>query len=380
MTTHIYRYFFYILFVLTLAACGGENSNLSTFPEGESIPLQYARNLTLTRLPGYVRADIRNPWDTLKNLHTYLLVPDSLPIPENLPEGTVVKVPLKNSLVYSTVHQSVMEELGRLEALGGIMDRPYVNHPVISQQIDEGKIIDCGTNTTPNIEKIAALHPDAIILSPFENSGGYGKMGQLGIPIIECADYMEETPLGRTEWIKFFGLLFGTEQRANEIFDKTASEYNNLKKIATGVEFRPIVLTDKLYGQTWNMPGRRSLMNILIEDAGGINPFGSMSEDSNIPLSGEQVLHKASDADIWLLRYWQQTDKNLAELAKDSPLYPQFKAYKTNNVYGCNTSEVTFYEDVPYHPQWLLADLIRVLHPEIKEVNPIHSYFTKMVP
>ena len=84
-------------------------------------------------------------------------------------------------------------------------------------------------------EKIIDLRPDAIMLSPFENSGGYGRVGKLGVPVIECADYMETSPLGRAEWLRFYGLLVGQEQRGDSLFAQIEKEYLALKDLAAQI-------------------------------------------------------------------------------------------------------------------------------------------------
>ena len=361
-----------------LASCGGGNNINPVSPEGEIIPLKYAQNLSLTRVPGYIKADVRNPWDTTRLLHTYILVPDSVDAPANLPEGTIVRTPLNNSLIYSSVHNSLVAELGAISAIKGVCDAQYIHQKDLSDRIKTGVVADCGNSMTPNIEKIIKLNPDGILLSPFENSGNYGKLGQLGIPIIECADYMETSPLGRAEWMKFYGLLFGKEDKANSMFEATEKEYLNLKKISTNLQDKPKVLVDRIYGSSWNVPAGHSTMGIFIEDAGGINPFSYIDRSGSTGLAGEQVLHKAGDSDIWIVRYSQSNDKTLRELSSDNAIYPQFKALKEGKVYGCNTSKVFFYEEVPFHPHWLLADLISIFHPELSLPPSPHHYFSKM--
>ena len=68
------------------------------------------------------------------------------------------------------------------------------------------------------LSEIIDLNADAILLSPFENNGGYGRLEQIGVPIIECADYMERSALGRAEWMKFYGILFGREHETDSLF------------------------------------------------------------------------------------------------------------------------------------------------------------------
>lgn len=361
-------------------SCKRGNSLNSVSGDSDTLHLDYARNLTLEQYDGFVKATVRNPWDTTKTLHTYLLVPDSIHTLKGIPEGTVIRVPLRNALVYSTVHQSLVGELGAREAIGGVCDTQYIHNPELLKRIADGKVADCGNSYTPNLERIIQLNPDAILLSPFENSGTYGKVGQMGIPIIECADYMESSPLGRTEWMKFYGILFGTETQAAEMFKNIEQEYKRLIALTDTVSYRPKVMIDRLYGNSWYVPSANSTMGRYIKDAGGSNPFDGAGKAGSIGVSGEQVLHEAGNADIWILRYGQATDKTLSELASDSPIYGQFKPLKEGKVYGCNTKKINYYEQTPFHPHWLLKDLISIIHPEISDPKEENRYFTQLKP
>ena len=201
--------------VLFLSACGGRSKATSALVTGDTIPLRYAENLTLVAYPEYTVATLRNPWDTLRTLHTYILVPAAEPLPAHLPQGTVVRTPLSKAVVYSSVHCGLVNNLGAFNSIGGICDLKYIKLPVVQEGVKRGTIADCGDGMNPDMEKIIDLHPDAILLSPFENSGGYGRIEKLNIPIIECADYMETSALGRAEWMRFYGLLFGAAPKAD---------------------------------------------------------------------------------------------------------------------------------------------------------------------
>lgn len=363
-----------------MPSCKGGNSLVQAQATGDTLHLDYARYLTLEDHGTFTTATIRNPWDTTRTLHTYILVPDSTELPDALPDGTVVRTPLKNALVYSTVHQSLVGELGVMDAIGGICDLQYIHNPDLLQRISEGKVADCGNSNTPNIERIIQLSPDAVILSPYETSGTYGKLGQMGIPLIECADYMESNPLGRAEWMKFYGMLFGRTATATEMFNSIADEYNRLKATTDTVKSRPKVLMDRLYGNSWHVPTANSTTGAYLGDAGAVNPFADKGKAGSVGLAGEQVLHEAGDADIWLIRYAQDSDKTLRELSADHPLYGQFKAFKLKNVYGCNTDRVNYYEEMPFHPHWMLRDLIMICHPELETGADAPRYFTLLKP
>ena len=177
--------FLMLTLVLFLSACSGKDKTVSVFISGDTIPLRYADNLTLVSYPDYTIATLRNPWDTLKTLHTYILVPASQPLPAHMPEGTIVRTPLRKSVIYSSVHCSLMDKLGAAGSIGGVCDLKYIKLPVIQDGYRNGTVTDCGDGMNPDMEKIIDLHPDAILLSPYQNSGGYGRVEKLNIPIIE---------------------------------------------------------------------------------------------------------------------------------------------------------------------------------------------------
>ena len=367
---------FLTLFIVVafLASCKGSHASSSAEGEGEVLPMKYAENLTIREFPDFTEVTVRNPWDTLKTLQKYILVERDSEMPAGLPEGTIIKVPVTNALVYSTVHNSLITELGAIDAIGGICNSKYVNGKELQARLASGRIVDCGVSLSPDLEKIIKLKPQVIMLSPFENNDKYAKVGELGIPIIECADYMETSPLGRAEWVRFYGMLFGKQDVADKMFAETESNYLKLKQIANGLAIKPKVIIDQRYGQVWNVPGGVSTMGRLIEDAGGINPFASYKQSGSVPLAPEKVLAEAHDADVWFVRYNQEKDKSLRELGNDAPVNSQFKAYKNRRVYGCNTRYIDFYEETPFHPDRLLEDMISAMHLELSSSAPARYY------
>lgn len=360
--------------VAFLASCKGSHSSYSNDATGKEIELKYAENLTIREYPDFTEVTVRNPWDTVRTQQKYILVRRDSAMPENLPEGTVVKIPLKNALVYSTVHTSLLDELGAIDIIGGVCNAQYINTQELTDRIKNGRVADCGNSMTPDLEKIINLRPDVIMLSPFENNDKYAKVGELGIPIMECADYMETSALGRAEWLKLYGKLAGKEEETAKMFADVESNYLKLKELASKAEKKPKVLTDQRYGQVWNVPGGMSTTGLLIEDAGGINPFARFRQSGSVPLAPEKVLAEAHDADVWLLKFNQETDKSLAELATDAPANSQFKAFKEGKVYGCNTRYVDYYEETPFHPDRILSDYIAIIHPELTPDACLHYY------
>ena len=365
-----------VTIVLLLSACSGGSKTSSVF-EGEILPLKYAENLTLIQGEGYTEARLRNPWDTTSILRTYILVDKDKEIPDHLPEGTLVRTPLSKTLVYTATHCNLIHELGAVKSIGGICEIQYIKVPEIIEGCANGTIVNAGEGTNPDIEKIIALHPDALLLSPYENSGGHGQVEKLKIPIIECADYMETSALGSAEWIRFYGLLFGREALADSIFAEVEKNYYDLKALATAQQARPRLMCEVKSGSAWYVSGGRSTTGKLYADAGADYVFSSYTNAGGVPLSFETVFDKAQDADVWLMKYNHPKDKTYQSLQEDYAPYANFKAFKDKNIYHCNTAYRPYYEDFPFHPDRVLKDLIKIFHPSLLPEHEL-KYFSKL--
>jgi iron complex transport system substrate-binding protein len=255
-----------------------------------------------------------------------------------------------------------------------VADLKYIKIPWIQQQVAQGRITDVGDGMSPVIEKIIDEHPDALFLSPFENSGGYGKLEEIDIPIVECADYMESSPLARAEWLRFYGMLFGCEQRADSLFQAVDSCYQALKALAAKAKSRPSVLVDKVTGSVWYVPGGKSTIGQMIQDANGSYPWAGDAHSGSVSLPFETVLERAGEADVWLFRYSSNHDITYHELTSEHHGYGQFRAFKSREVYGCDVERSPFYEESPFHPERLLNDFMAIFHPELEGLAPLRYY------
>ena len=371
------QFYFFLTFwvtVLLLSACGGKSSTASGSAQGDTIPLHYSSNLSLIDYEDCIVAQLRNPWDTAKILHTYVLVDKKQPLPQELPQGTLVRTPLSKAVIYSSVHCSLLKDFGALNSIGGVCDLKYIKLPEIEEGCRKGTIADVGDGMNPNIEKIIDLHPDAILLSPFENSGGYGRVEKLNVPIIECADYMETSSLGRAEWMRFYGLLFGKKTEADAMFAAVERNYKDLQELVKPISFAPSVMCDLKTSSTWYTPGGNSTIAKLYSDAGANYIFREDTHSGSLPYPFEVIFEKGQQTDFWLIRYNQPVDKTYGELEKEFAPYAGFRAFKERNIYGCNTNRVPFYEDTPFHPDWLLKDLIKIFHPSLLEGYELRYY------
>ncbi|MDR1918313.1 MAG: ABC transporter substrate-binding protein [Tannerellaceae bacterium] len=365
--------FLSILWLCLLAACGqaGKPSHSSEAQAADSI--RYAKGFSIQHYEGYTVAELSDPWDSARLLQRYVLIDRKLPLPEGLPKGTLVRTPLQNVVVYTSVHASILDELGEIERVIGVCEPQYIDLPAIREGLRAGRIADLGMATAPNVEKMIDIGAEYIIASPFQNAN-YGQAEKLGIPIIEAADYMESLPLGRAEWGRFYGLLFNKQAMADSIFRSTEARYLALRSLAAKASRRPRVIAEKRYGSFWYVPGGDSYVAHFFRDAGADYLFKDIPGQGSTPLAFETVLDQAQHADFWLIKYNQKEEMSYGDLRTEYAPYAHFEAFRRRNIYTCNTGKVPYYEEFPVHPDYLLKDLIRVFHPELLPDYPLRYY------
>ncbi|MBQ2046660.1 MAG: ABC transporter substrate-binding protein [Muribaculaceae bacterium] len=358
-----------------LVACNG-GSTTQVEVEGDTLTT-HAQLLTIKDCGGYTLVDVENPWKEGALLKRYALVHRDSVMPKNLmAEAEVVRVPVKSALVYSSVHAGAFDELGSIDVVTGIVDAEYYKIPQIVEGVKIGTVVDAGNSMAPTIEKIVELSPEAILTSPFQNAG-HGAIEKLGITIIECADYMETTPLGRAEWIKFLGLLVDKADVANAIYDEVVDKYNTLSAKVKGVENKPTVISEMLIDGVWFLPGGRSYMAQMFADAGAAYPWSEDKSTGSLQLDFATVYDKAYNADYWIIKNYEP-NFSLASLESRYPLNKKFDAFSKGGVYVINTVETSFFEDFPFHPEMLLQEYIQLFHPETFEGERNFKYLRQV--
>lgn len=351
--------------VCLMGACSPSGRHSASKDDAlSSDSIHYAKGFSIKHYKDYIQVDVNDPWDSTRLLQRYLLVDRAKDIPSDIPKGTVVRTPIRNIVVYTSVHAAIIDQLRESDKIIGVCEPRYIDVEAIQKGLKEGTIVDMGEATSPNVEKMIEKGVETVIVSPFQNSS-YGPVEKLGFPIIEGADYMESSPLGRTEWVRFYGLLFNKEQLADSIFHATEGRYKELSSLITDSINRPSVIAEKKFGSSWFVSGSESYTANLYKDAGANYIFKNLPGGGSTPLSFETVFDKGIHSDVWLIKYNQEKDMTYSELAAEYQPYSNFDAFKKRNIYGCNTGAVPFYEEFPLHPDYLLADLIWVFHPEL---------------
>ena len=370
----IHILFIGILF-LFLASCQGKQGADNSLEQTGGVPKKnhYAQGFQIEKFEDYTLVSIRNPWDTVQTLQRYILVPKALSLSGGLPNGVIIRTPIERAVTFSSVVCGTLAELDVLTSLVGVGEPQYIDISYIREALTNNKIVDVGQAANPNMEQLLLIEPEVVFASPIKDAG-YGQTAKLNIPIVECVDYMESTPLGQTEWIRLIGLLFEKEALADSLFQATADSYNQLKLLTENATYRPTVFTEKMYSGVWYLPGGKSYVAHLFQDAGADYLWKDDTNSGSVRFSFETVLDKAEKADFWLMKYNSSKDMTYKELADDNPNYTLFDAFKQKNIYTCNADKVPYYKELPIHPDWVLKDLIGIFHPELVPEHKFRYY------
>lgn len=389
------------LVVLLVVACQGGKT--ASGEGGDTLQMKYAELLTIVKHNdgAYTEAIIENPWKKGTTLHKYILVPkgkegdetvarlkDDIRENATLQMGShcdIVRTPLESNVVFTAPHCQLMYELGCKNAITGICDKDYINIPDIKERVklSDGKastsdtdkvIIDCGSSMQPDIERIISLKPEGLFISPFENSGGYGKLDKLHIPIIETADYMETSPLGRAEWMKFYGLLFKSEERSDSLFSSIEKEYMTLKAEAAKLPQGLSILTERKMGSVWYVPGGKSTMGILLKDANAKYIFADDTHSGSLAYGPERILSKGTQIDVWAFKYFGGKALSKSDLLAEYEGYKALKTFNQNSIYQVDTSTQPYFELTSFHPEILLREFIILAHPKATQFGKLRFY------
>lgn len=344
-----------------------KNTSLET-DEGTSVPIEYAEGFSLTDYGEYKILTVENPWPEAEKSYRYLLAEENAEIPNGLEYDQRVKIPVKKIVVTSTTHIPSLEILKEEHTLIGFPGLEYISSEKTRNLIRDGEVKELGQNESINTEVLLDLRPDVVIGFSIDGSNKTFKTIQnSGIPVVFNGDWTESSPLGKAEWIKFFGAFYNKSEEAAEFFDQVAAAYREAKELADKSDSQPTVIAGSMYKDQWYLPYGDSWHAQFIEDANADYLYSDTSGSGSMALSFETVLEKAQHADFWMGPAQFQAYE---EMANDSQHYTQFEAFQNKNIYTFasekgETGGVIFYELAPLRPDLVLKDLISIFHPDL---------------
>jgi len=356
-----------ILIVLSYSGC--TNSHKKKYNTSQTVEhnteIRYAKGFRMNRFKDCTQLIVSNPWDSTKVLDSYVLVDRNKKLPAHLPDGIIVRTPVKRVAFCSSVHAGMWNLLNKAHLTVGVCEPEYFSIPVIKEGLKKGNIANLGIATSINLERLLAAYPEILVVSPFENTKRT-EFEKVKLVVVKDASYMEESPLGRAEWIKFEAAFTNEDMMADKIFANIEKNYIELCRKVETTTSRPTVFTEKKFGDIWYIAGGKSYLGRFLEDAGASYLWKELNQSGSMPFTFEKVYAKALKADYWLIKYNDpRGELSYQSLRNEYPLYASFNAYQQKHIYAINTAKTPFYEAGPMEPDRVLADLVSVFHPEL---------------
>jgi len=364
-----FRPILFLFFVISLfLGCKKSDSDSIQTNNKTKNEIKYAKGFSIAKYDGFSVLKVINPWPNANKTYTYILQEKKVEIPDSLKSYMVLSIPIQSIIVTSTTHIPSLEMLGVENSLVGFPNLDYISSEKVRLRIESGKIKELGKNKDLNTETIIDLAPSAIIGYGIDNNNPtLDNLEKSGLKILFNGDWNEETPLGKAEWIKFFGALYGKGEKANTIFSKIENDYNSTKLLAEKSTNQPAIMSGAMFGDQWFLPKGDSWGSYFMKDAKANYLWRDTKGSGSLALSFEVVLDKAENADIWI---GPGQFTSLKEISDNNIHYAQFKAFKTKNVYSFSakkgkTGGVLYYELAPNRPDLVLKDILKIVHPEL---------------
>ena len=327
---------------------------------------------------------VKQPWKNANQVFRYVLVQCGAPIPEGFSADQIIQVPVPSIAILSTTHLAHLEKLGLLDRLVAMSSLDLVYGEQTQNKLKSQGVQDLGRGSTINVEKILALSPALVTTfgtgSPERDR--HPKLLEAGLKVGLNAEYMESSPLGQAEWLKFTALFFNQEERANQVFDGMEARYEKVAAIAKSAQNKPTVVTGFHRNGTWYVAGGKSYVAKYLTDAGAEYLWADDPTSGSNPLSFEEVYRRGRSADFWLngSQDWKQKE----DIPKSDIRYRDFQAWQTGQMYSANarispTGGNDYWQSGITSPDVVLADLVKIFHPELMPDHQLF-YYQKLEP
>ncbi|NWF67752.1 MAG: ABC transporter substrate-binding protein [Chloroflexi bacterium] len=357
------------------------DASVDYFPDKSEPQLTDA--FTVEYFNHYKLVTVLMPWPGAEaaDAFTYALVQCGTPAPDDLPENTlVIEVPVQRVVTMSTTYVPTLTLLDVVARIVAVDEGDYINDAAVRARLDSGDISEVGYGSGVNVEALLELEPDLIMTQSFGTPDFDAEplLTAAGLPVVVNGDWVETTPLGRAEWMKFVALFFNGEAAANTAFEGIVERYNALAALTADVDTRPTVFVGSVFQDTWFMAGGASYTAQLLRDAGAAYVNADDPNTGSIPLDFEAAFALAGEADFWVnpdQLFW----RTAADVLASDTRYANFAAYTSGNVYN-NTARVNafgwadYYESGLANPDTILADLIYIFHPDLLPEHELVYY------
>ncbi len=361
---------------LTDGCVGEYDPVVDYFPQ--KLTLDYATGWQIAYFNHYKLITVSQPWAGADTSFQYVLVQCGTPAPDGYPDAQVIEVPVRSIIAMSTTYLPHLAQFDLVDRLVGVDTTAFINTPAVQERVAAGKVAEVGSGPELNVERVLELEPGVVMTfgSGDNQFDSHPQLIAAGVPVAINADFLEPTPLGQAEWGKFIAAFFNQEMAASAWFAEVEREYTDLQAQVAAVPQRPTVLTGAPYQGTWFVPGGKSYIAQLIQDAGGQYLWADEDRAGSEPVSFEAVFERASNADFWInTGTWES---RAAALAEDER-FGKFAALQAQRIYNNNARMNAqggndYFESGLANPHLLLADLVAIFHPEVLPDHQLRYY------
>ena len=343
------------------------DESIDYFPEKTAVT--HAEGFTIEYFNNYKVVTVAAPWLGAEDSATYVLVQCGTPNPPGYEDAAVLDVPISSFVSMSTTYLPYLDAFGQLDSLVGVDSGSFAYNPAVQAKLAAGELVELGSGSTVNVEAALDLNPDVIMTSASGSADfdTHPKLEEVGLTVVLNADYLDITPLGRAEWGKFIAVFYNEEAQADALFSNIVAEYEALAALTADVSERPTVFANTPFEGTWYMPGGQSYTAKLLDAAGADYLWGEDESTGTLFLDFESVFDQAAEGDYWLNLGFVFS---LADMEAADERYADFAAFQNGATYNYDlrTNEFggnDFFESAAANPQLVLADLIKIFHPEL---------------
>ena len=366
-----------LLFLLITVSCKKEIVKVDNHTQAES-SIKYAKGFDIVEDNGVKKLVIKSAYQNSKEVSEYIIKNKS---EKNTPLENTIYTPIQKIVVTSTTHIPMVELLNEETSIIGFPYARYVSSEKTRQLIDAGKIKEIGKETSLNTEILLDLQPELVVgYSVSSADKSLTTIQKAGINVIYNGDWLEETPLGRAEWIKFFGVLFDKEKQADSIFKVIEGNYLVAKQIALKSTKKPTILSGAIMSKDiWNLPAGESFVSQFIKDANLNYLWKHTKGKGSLSLSFESIFDKGQNAEYWISPGFFSTKEQLLQSNK---IYAEFDAFKNDEIYTSTikkgkTGGIIYYELAATRPDLVLKDFIKITNPDLLPDYKM-TFFEKM--
>ncbi len=277
--------------------------------------------------------------------------------------GIPIKIPVKRMVVMSSTHIAQLEAINGTDAIVGFMygHRYRLYFPDVVERLKRGEIVDLGSPNAPDYEKLIELHPDVVIIYVTSNTEKVReKLKELGIKYIVDSEWLENNPLGRVEWVKFFGALLDKDKEAEKYFDKVVENVTKIEEVVKRAKKKPNVLWASVYRGKVYIPRGESYVAKMIEYAGGNYLFKDINGTGYEIVNIEDLLLRGQKADVMI--YPSYYVKSLDDIKRIEPRITNLNVFKERRVYNITPD---YWQLGLLHTDTVIKDLAAIFHPDL---------------